>query len=284
MRIKGPIGKCLVLSALMALCSVWTLAQTSVPYVPPDSLNERRFISQTELRFCVWSENPLKDFEVQVATEIAHALLLEPRISILTRPPTTSDSDFWETMYLSLTNECEALMGYILVPEHLPEWMIASRPYYSEATVLAVTDASLSSLADVPRGTFVGTLLSTFSDFQFMNYNQTLPTGQSWRRLPYDSPQKLIARLLDGTLSAAIVPEAVLYGVLNESGGLTPVVPKALSPLNVVPTLYSIGMRSSETSLRVIVDEAILALIQDGTIQSVLDRMGLPGRSGPAGR
>src|SRR5690606_40496972 len=121
-------------------------AQPPIPYVPPDQLDERRRISQTDLRFCVWIDSPLKEFDVRLATEIAHALLLEPIIHEIALPAATNDGDFWQTMYIGLTNYCEALMGYILVPEQLPAWMAASRPYYSVGTVLAVTDPGIDSL------------------------------------------------------------------------------------------------------------------------------------------
>lgn len=274
----------LALVALAAAIADHALAQTNLPYVPPDQLDERRRMSQTDIRFCVWGDSPLKEFETRVATELAHALLLEPIVNEIFRPPATNDADFWETTYRILTNDCEALMGYILVPEQQPEWMTATRPYYEVETVLAVTDDSIRSLADVPVGAFVGSLIATFGDFQLITYLRTQPQDRTWRRLPYDSAHKLIARLLDGTLTAAMLPAADLYGVVrdNAEAGFVKVV--STSPLNVVPTQFSIGMRSSETSLRSILDEAIVALVEDGTIQGILDELEVPGRPGATGR
>ena len=274
----------LFLVLLLVVGTSGAFAQPQVPYVPPDTLDERRRVSQTDIRFCVWTDNPLLEFETRIATEIAHALLLEPIVTEIDMGAVTNDADFWQTMYTALTNQCEALMGYILVPEQLPVWMIASRPYFSSGTILAVLDPNINALTDVPRGSFVGSLLSTFGDFQFINYLRTLPDDRSWRRLPFDSPDKLFERLLDGTLSGALVPEVALYGASQSDSRAQQIIAVPSSPLSIAPTQFSIGLRSSETSLRTMIDEAILALVQDGTIERIMGELALPGKAGTPGR
>jgi ABC-type amino acid transport substrate-binding protein len=274
----------LATTALVASVVAIAWAQTNLPYVPPDQLDERRRLSQTDIRFCVWGDSPLSEFESHLATEIAHALLLEPIITVMFRPPATNDADFWETTYRILTNDCEALMGFIIVPEQQPEWMIVSRPYLEMETVLAVRDSAIRSLEDVPPGAFVGSLIATFGDFQLMNYIRTQPQDRAWRRLPYDSAQHMVQRLLDGTLAAALVPAAELYGVQRVGPEAHSVTIASTSPLSVATTLFAIGMRSSETSLRLILDEAILALLQDGTVHELIQELGLPGRPGSTSR
>lgn len=253
----------LVLCGLvMALKSV-AIAQENIPYVPPELVDRTRPLNASILRICVWQNSPLRAFEEAVASEIAYALLLEPEIKSIGRHPPTNDNDFWEAIYLALHNECDALMGHILVVNQLPEWLTASRPYYETPAVLAVT-TDYADLSEVPKGSLIGSQLATATDYQLLRYLQS--SDARWRRLPYDSVDRMVRDLKQGIIEAAVVQEAALLAALDFQPQTYGIRTVSLAPLAEASTEFVIVYLSSEASLRTILDEAIKSLREEGAI------------------
>lgn len=262
-----------VLVVLAAIAGQIAHAQEGFPYVPPERLDRTRPLNASSLRVCVWQNSPLRYFEELVAEGIAHALLLEPELRIIGRQPPTNDSDFWEAIYLALHNECDALMGHILVISQLPDWLTASRPYYETPSVLAVT-SGYAELNDVPVNSLVGSQLATSVDYQFLRYLQS--SENRWRRLPYDSVTKMVNDLREGVIEAAVVQEAVLYATLDFEPETQGVSIASIRPLPAAATEFVIAYLSSESSLRTILDQAIGVLREDGSIKEFAYEAGLP--------
>jgi ABC-type amino acid transport substrate-binding protein len=272
-KLMGLRLRRILFAVLLCLITLTAYGQQAIPFVPLEQLNRTRPLNESNLRFCVWQNSPLREFEELLAVEIANALLLKPVIKIIGRVPPTNDNDFWEAIYLALSNECDALLGHILVSNQLSDWLTASRPYYSTPAVLAVS-GSYANLGSVPAGALIGSQLTTAVDNQFLRYLSS--AGNRWRRLPYDSVPRMVDDLTAGTIAGALVQEAALYAALDFEPTEHGISTVSIRPLADAATDFAILYLSSESSLRTILDGAILALQQDGVIKDLAGQSGLP--------
>lgn len=254
----------------------------SEPYIPAEFLNRRRRLQGNEITFCVYEDSATYAFDRAVAEEAAHMLLLEPRVFDVQPPPfRTGDSDVLEEMFVLLSDHCDAIVGLALLADTYPDWIVFSRPYYYTPYVLVVADPEYDRLLDIPRDKAIGSQMLTHADWEFISFLSSLPKEQRWQRIPYLNDTVMVERLLDGTLAAALMwaPAYQREVAALPDGHEVRVVPA--SPLRNMERPVGMAMLSADTFLRVMLDDAIVAMVEDGIMDELLaatETMGRPAR------
>lgn len=270
---------------ILALSVTWMVgaapAFAQLPDVAPEWYSDVRRLKGDRLTFCWWEGDTAKAIHRAVGQELADLLLLE--VSFHEVPGTYLDimgeESFWERVFLALVEDCDAFMGFRL-REGLPDWLRPSRSYYRAGALLAVTDAEIRNLADMPAGRWVGSKLAGIADAHVIVYAGNLPADRRWRRLPYDSDETMLEHLRDGFLSGAVMWAPTLYHLTEGDPEGYGVYVRPLDPVAAVEVDVGIVVRSRDVYLRNVLDQAIDAAIRDGIIQDVLDSLGYPGKPG----
>jgi polar amino acid transport system substrate-binding protein len=270
----------------LLLAATAGIAQSDVPDVPSELLQDRRHLSGESITFCLNVNGRLVEFDRAVATALADALLLKPGFKEINPPRFTAPLDYRVSLelpelYIFLTADCDAFVGWPLSSAH-PSWMIYTRPYYDSPFVFVTTNSAYKSLSDVPPGTVIGTRLLSVADTAFATYIATLPQDKQWRRATYLYDQLTVERLLDGSIDIGMVWQPTLDALTGgdpESKGLR-IIPSA--PFQPPYLQFSLTMRERETFVRTNLDNAIVELIKDGTMEKLLKDYGLPGKPSSA--
>lgn len=273
--------KPVLLAGLLALAGAGS-AFAQAGGLPQELQNNTTRLQGDQITFCLDEQSVGAPFDHRVGEAIASALLLNAKF---TRAPSGFGLDaqgYLDELQIVMANECDVLLGVSLQPNFpYPEWASPTRAYAQVPFVLAVTDPSYNSLADIPKTRKLGTALGSIGEYAFITYNQQLPEAERWKRLPYADPKLMVTRLKDGTLGGII-----LWGPsLSRAVGGNP----ADAGLRVIDTspvaqsfvLVGALVSSRDTFLRSQVDSAISSLIADGTMQSLLDEFGYQGKPGP---
>jgi len=270
-----------LLAALLAL-STATGALAQAGGLPEQLQHNTRRLQGDQITFCIDEQSVGAPFDHRVGEAIASALLLKAKF---TRAPSGFGFDaqgYLDELQIVMANECDVLLGVSLQPNFpYPEWATPTRAYAQVPFVLAVTDPGYTRLSDIPKDKTIGTALGSIGEYAFITYNQQLPEDQRWRRLPYADAKLMVQRLKDGSLGGII-----LWGPsLSRAVGGNPA-DAGLRIIDTSPVPQSFvlvgGLVSSRDAfLRSQIDQAIGSLIDDGTMQSLLDEFGYQGKPGP---
>jgi len=262
------------IAALTWVCAVApilpALAQEPAPFVT-EAERPGRFADDFTLRYCVDRRDPAWEVDQAIATAIAGALLIEPVAHVVEDPSVREDLD---RLYRHLLQDCSLYFGFKLLPGVYPEWLTVTRPYYEVGYVLAVSNPDWERLADIPASEALGPTIGTAADFRLIQYLNSLPATQRWRRFPQSSDEIGLAAVVDGSIAAALVwgPSfSALAGVRPEFTALHTI---ALDPLPASNVAVGAVLLSTETFLRSSVDQAIDSLVADGTIAGILAERG----------
>lgn len=253
------------------------------PLVHPEQLQQGRRLQGDQLAFCVIQDSILTDFHSAMAQALADTLLLESKIFNLALPHHVQPLGYripldYEQIFVLLTNECDAFMGFTLASGLYPDWLTVTAPYLSTTFTIVSTDPSIIDLTSLPRSEKVGTVLGSLADTHYRSWLRTLPEGQRWRRIPYPDNKLLLERLVDGTIAAALVWEPALYEFTKAGGqadGIRAIRTGAFTP----PTLsFTIALRNTDSFIQTMLDEAIRAMTTDSSLQELIAVHGLPGK------
>lgn len=274
-----------ILTLLFCLSIVTGYAQNQTPFVPEDRLERSRRLQDDRIVFCVVAGEPTSDFDRDVAEALAESLLLEAEFHEIPPDfPVYEAQDFLYALYLLLMNSCNAFVGMNLAPEAYPSWLTFTRAYASIPFVLAVTDETYSTLGDVPPERPLGVAMMSRADMGLIRYLQTLSENDRWRRFPYADPELMLTRLLDGTIAGAFFWAPDLANLLRENPEAERVRTVPTDPLPDAEAGLGVAMLAQDTYLRTTLDQAIVAVIEDGTMQELLETHDLTGRAGDLGR
>lgn len=254
-----------------------TLASAQVQQlaVPRELYSEQLRQTGNSVTFCYNTDGMLADFERALATEIANALLVEPRFyeleaSVVYQPPLDHRLPLQTgQIFVVLAQHCDAIMGWSLSPSD-PDFVMASRPYMVTDTVPVTINPEFTSFANVPPGTDVGTRGLSLADNALINYNAAQAEENRLRRVQYRNNRDLLEQVLGGAVEIGLVWAPALYFVTQgdpASYGLTIMEPP---PFAIRPLETGIGTRSNDTYLNQILSDAIDALRADGTVERLL--------------
>jgi polar amino acid transport system substrate-binding protein len=267
----------LLLSAVAAaitLCGGFVFAQDT-PYVPDEWKYGRRQSGAT-LHYCLDARDPDLPVARRIAQAIAGALLLEPKPHDLGQISAGEDLD---NLYRVFLETCDVYFGFKLIPDAYPQWLAVTRPYYRTSYVLVTANTQWRSLADMPRDQAIGATIGTSADIRLIQYLQSLPADSRWSRFPMGSDELALRALARNAIGAALVWAPSFWALRSTDpafAGMRIIPPRPL-PDSVVDVGATLLAR--ETFLRSNIDQAIAALIADGTIQSILDNEKFPASS-----
>jgi hypothetical protein len=249
-------------------------AQVALPYVPPETYPERRWLQGNRITFCIWSVSPTAALDRRIGEEIGAALLLETEFHDYASAVPHTDDRFWEQVYIQLATTCDAVMGFALVSQIVLDWLTPTRPYYEGPFVVATADPALGRLGDLAPRSVVGSILYSTADLRLIEYLELQPADARWTRLPLTDPGQMLDLLSRGTLAAGLIWEPMLQTVLagREETGIREI---PLDPLVAPPTPIGMMLRNHNLFLRGEIDRAIGSLIEDGVIAEILDELGL---------
>lgn len=248
-----------------------------VPFAP-GQWNIGRPLDASHFRYCVDQRDPDWEMASDIADAIAGGLLLEPERYVVESDIVREDIT---RIYQILLEHCDVQMGFKLIPEGLPEWVIATRPYYEAQYVFAATDPAIQTLGDLAPSRPIGATMGTSAHLQLFTYVSTLAPQERWPVFPMGTNELSIASLLNGTVDVALVWGPSLWAEQRDNSEAAEIHIVDPSPLR--PSSLGVGglLLSENTYLRTAIDEAIVALTADGTIGSILEEYDFISTSAP---
>ncbi|MDN3710690.1 transporter substrate-binding domain-containing protein [Paracoccus cavernae] len=271
----------LLMAGLIGLAA--TTASFAQSYgVPAELLKNTRRMDGDKLQVCVDITGKLQAFDRAVATALAEALFLKPEFHEGFGGYPTSGEGFLDELQIAMTNSCDVMLG-MTVQENspYPEWAVLSRPYVSLPYMLAVKD-DYKALTDIPKSRKLGTALSSMGERVFITWNQQQPKEQRFIRLPYADMDLMTKRVADGSIAGMVIWQPVFAELQKsnpEAAGLHTI---PLAPVPDTVTRVGILMKARDSYLRSQIDEAIDALVEDGTIAAIMEDFGYTGTAGDA--
>lgn len=265
--------------AIALLCTTAASAQTAG--VPPEELNNTRRLAGDSIKACFDVTSLGRPFDEAVAKAIGDALFLDVNVVEGFGGFPLNGDGFMDELTLAMNNTCDVFMG-VSVSANSPfsEAFALTRPYATIPFVFAVSDPDWQSITDIPLDRPLGTAMASRGEMQYITWAQQQPEGESWARFPYPDPNKMATRVLDGTIAGMILWQPALARVRS-----TMPEAKALRVIDSTPipaAAVSVGalVSSRNEFLRSEMDQAIDALVADGTIDALMVEFGYEGLSG----
>jgi polar amino acid transport system substrate-binding protein len=266
-------SRCARLAAVLicALLATITPATAQLDIVSRDLYTERTRNEGNRISFCLRPFGPIAAFEAELAEQIGKMLLTEVRTYTLNPrsfPVRPSIFDYYfgltdDQMFIMMAQNCDVVLGMHLSSAS-PEWLRLSRPYIS-ANVLGITrDPALKSIEDLGPEIRIGVQGQAAGDASLMSYFKTQPNGTTPERVSFRSNQDLFAALSSGQVNAALIWEGALMA--GTDGNPEGYYPMARLPFPVDPIGVSAAVRVEDRFLGVLIDEALAALEDNGTL------------------
>lgn len=247
-----------------------------LPYAPGE-WNIGRRMDESQFRYCVDPRDPAWQMDGEIADAIAHALLLQPQRYVT---PSEFEVEDLTRLYAILLEHCDVYMGFKLIPGGYPGWVTLTRPYTEVGYVFVTAKPDIRALADLPPGRPIAGTGGTTAYIRLASYNFALPSAQRWPIFPYGTDQLALDALLAGTVDIALVWEPSFRAAQQENPAFAPF--RVVAPAPLPPTTLGVGalLLKPNTFLRAAIDQAIAALMADGTIPAILSKhkYAAPGR------
>lgn len=257
--------------------AVWIGSSAAQPELPLHWFTERAPLSDgNAISFCIDPRDPGHVVDAAIAEAIADALLVDVRLHVVERP-LGSDDDF-EDLYFELVEYCAVYVGFRLYADTYPEWIITTRGFYASRFVLVSANPAWTTLDDVPVDVPIGVVQGTLGDIRFLLANNAQPTERRRPRVPLGEPNFAFDALLSGTVGALLVWEPWWWWLGQEREDIAALHVVDAPSISEPATEVGAVLLSNRTFVRSSVDEAIAALIADGTIQEILEGFEYPAR------
>lgn len=270
---------------LLAASAVSVPAQQA-PWIPPELLDETRSLDDDQLKFCLNTDSAMVEFDRAVATAVAETLLLEPVFHELVYPSAPYKYDFRiplteAQLFVTITNWCDAFMGFRITPNSIPGWLTVSRPYLESRMMFVTTNESYRSFAEIPAGEKIGVRMGGTGHRELRAFLQAMPEGQRPSQVPYPNNDFLVQRLADGTLPVILVWEFAPYYASGGNIGSLGLKTTFEAPFPIPALQFSAAMLRQDTFVRGLIDDAIEELMSDGSLQQIVNQF-LPASPNPA--
>lgn len=239
-------------------------------------LEQWRARSGNQLRICRFPDADTAAFDEAVSRALAERLLLTPVFHDLKSGYAIGSEFAGEDFFVALTNDCDVAMTLTIAPNAYPQEFTVTRPIAAFTYLMVTDDADYAKMTDIPAGSSIGASMMTYGDYVFGVENRSRPEDQRWRGIPYGTGEQMLTRLNDGTIEAMIL-YAPAYAELVEA------FPAETADLRVIdfnvsqtPFLNRGGVMFAQNAfLRIELDAAIDEIIADGTLQQILDDIGM---------
>lgn len=269
-----------LLAIALALSSAGAaFAQTSG--IPPEEMSNTRRLAGDSINVCFDVTSLGRPFDEDVARAIGDALFLDINVVEGFGGFPLNGDGFMDELTLAMNNTCDVFMG-VTVSANSPfsEAFSLTRPYAAIPFVFVASDPAYQSLGDIPKDRPLGTAMASMGEMNYITWAQQQPKGESWVRYPYADAGKMTTRVLDGTIAAMILWQPALARLIADHPGAAGMHVIDASP--VPPSSVRVGalVSSRNSFLRSQMDQAIDALVADGTIDALLDQHGYEGVAG----
>ena len=265
--------------ALTLLSTTTAFAQTST--VPPEELSNTRRLAGDSINVCFDRTSLGRPFDEAVAHAIGDALFLQINVVEGFGGFPLNGDGFMDELTLAMNNTCDVFMG-VTVSANSPfsEAFALTRPYATIPFVLVVSDPQWQTIGDIPKDRPLGTAMASMGEMNYITWARQQPEGESWVRYPYPDPNKMATRVLDGTIAGMILWQPTLARLRAERTDVDAL--RVIDQSPVPPATVSVGALVSSRNgfLRSQMDEAIDALVADGTIASLMTEFGYEGTAG----
>jgi len=258
-------------AVLIFLAPLVAAAQT--PFVQDEWKYGRRQDGPS-LHYCVDERDPDLPVARKIGAAIAGALLLEPKEHTVGEDWSGEDID---QVYQVLLETCDVFLGFKLIADAYPEWLAITRGYYRASYVFVTANADWKSLADVPHSQPIGGTIGTSADIRLMQYIAALRPAERWTHYPIASDEAALGDVSRGKLAAALVWAPSFWALKKSNPDLAALHPISPRPLPQSSAEVGAVLLARETFLRANIDQAIVALTQDGTMDGILQGFGFPG-------
>lgn len=233
-----------------------------------------RLSSGNLVRFCQYETVPTFEFDRAVGEAIADRLLTNTEFLALGASYGIGGEYAAEDLYVTLTNDCDVMLGMGLASGMYPVEFIATRAYVGFPYVLAVADPAIQRLADIAGDRRIGAPVGSYGLVALVRYSATLPESRRWQVLPYGDMDLMTTRLLDDTIAGMVVygPSLIQYQRDNALDGELSILPLDTQ----IAARVEIGglMLARNSYLRTLIDQAIALMVEDGTIEALLAEHG----------
>lgn len=269
----------LLAACLMLLTTSAAFAQTAG--VPPEEMSNTRRLAGDQINACFDRTSLGRAFDERVARAIGDALFLKVNVVEGFGGFPLSGDGFLDELTLAMNNTCDVFMG-VAVSANSPfaEAFSITRPYASIPFVLAVANPDWQKLGDIPKDLRLGTAMASLGEMTYITWAQQQPEADRWIRLPYADFNKMTTRVLDGTIAGMILWQPALARLMGERSDAAALRVIANDPIPNAEVRVGALVSSRNTFLRSQIDEAIDALVADGTIDALMTEYGYQGRAG----
>jgi len=245
------------------------------PYAPEQWTIGRR-LDESQLRYCVDPRDPAWEVDGAIAEALARILLLEPKRAVI-------GSDFivedLTRIYEVLIKQCDVVMGFKLIPDGYPNWVVLTRPYYETNYAFVASARGMRELADLAPGRPIGATLGSSAHIRLVSYQFGIPAARRWPTFPYGTDDAALSSLLGGTVDVALVWAPSFWAKQRTDRAYADL--RAIDPKPLPPTRLGVGglLLKQNAFLRAALDTAIKALIDDGTIRSIITEYAFPAQA-----
>ena len=240
--------------------------------------NIGRRVDESKLRYCIDRRNPDWELAAEIVEAVAGALLLEPQ-----RYEVESDFIIEDItrIYAIMLEHCDIHMGFKLTPGGYDNWITLTRSYYHAQYVFITADPDLLALGNLAPTRAIGPTMGTSAHIRLISYIKALSAEDRWPIYPMGTSELVLKSLLNGTIDVGLLWGPTFWAKQLQD----PVYSKlyVINPTPLPPTILGVGalMLADKIFLRTAFDEAITALIEDGTIAGILEKFNFPATARP---
>ena len=240
--------------------------------------NIGRRLDESQLRYCIDPRNPDWELADEIVKAVAAALLLEPQ-----RYEVESDfiSEDITRIYAIMLEHCDIHMGFKLIPGGYANWITLTRSYYQAQYVFVTADPKLLTLANLEPTRPIGPKMGTSAHIRLVSYIKALPVEDRWPIYPMGTSELMFKSLLNGKIDVGLVWAPTFWSKQLQDPVYADL--QVIDPTPLPPTILGVGalMLSDKIFLRTAFDEAITALIEDGTIANIIEKFDFPATVKP---
>ena len=240
--------------------------------------NIGRRMDESKLRYCIDRRNPDWELAAEIVEAVAGALLLEPQ-----RYEVESDFIIEDItrIYAIMLEHCDIHMGFKLTPGGYDNWITLTRSYYHAEYVFITADPDLLALGNLAPTRAIGPTMGTSAHIRLVSYIKALSAEDRWPIYPMGTSELVLKSLLNGTIDVGLLWGPTFWAKQVQD----PVYAElhVIDPSPLPPTILGVGalLLADKIFLRTAFDEAITALIEDGTIAGILEKFNFPATARP---
>jgi len=240
--------------------------------------NIGRRVDESKLRYCIDRRNPDWELAAEIVEAVAGALLLKPQ-----RYDVESDFIIEDItrIYAIMLEHCDIHMGFKLTPGGYDNWITLTRSYYHSEYVFVTADPNLLTLANLAPTRAIGPKIGTSAHIRLVSYIKALPTEDRWPIYPMGTSDLILKSILNGTIDVGLVWAPTFWAKHRQNPAYAEI--HVIDPSPLPPTTLGVGalLLADKIFLRTAFDEAITALIEDGTITTILEKFNFPATARP---